>query len=87
MVGTGLAIIYLLPRFTKVVPSPLVAIIVFTVVAILLKLDVRRVGDLENYRHRCRSSSGRKCHGTSKRFVLFYHTPWGWPLWGFWNPC
>jgi SulP family sulfate permease len=46
MVAAGLAIIYLLPRVTKAVPSPLVAIVVLTVVAILLKLDVRRVGDL-----------------------------------------
>jgi sulfate permease, SulP family len=46
MVAAGLAIIYLLPRVTKAVPSPLVAIIILTAVAILLKLDVRRVGDL-----------------------------------------
>ena len=46
LVAAGLAIIYLLPRFTKAVPSPLVAIIVLTVAAIVLKLDVRRVGDL-----------------------------------------
>jgi len=46
MVAGALAIIYLLPRFTKAVPSPLVAIIVMTVLAIVFKLDVRRVGDL-----------------------------------------
>lgn len=46
MVAGSLAIIYLLPRVTKAVPSPLVAIIVMTVLAISLKLDVRRVGDL-----------------------------------------
>jgi len=46
MVAGALAIIYLLPRVTKVVPSPLVAIIVMTVIAIVFKLDVRRVGDL-----------------------------------------
>lgn len=46
MVAAGLAIIYILPRFTKAVPSPLVAIIVLTAVSILLKLDVRHVGDL-----------------------------------------
>jgi SulP family sulfate permease len=46
MVAAGLAIIYILPRFTRAVPSPLVAIVVLTVAAILLKLDVRRVGDL-----------------------------------------
>ena len=46
MVAAGLAIIYLLPRLTKAVPSPLVAIIVLTVVSIAFKLDVRHVGDL-----------------------------------------
>ncbi len=46
MVAGALAIIYLLPRVTKAVPSPLVAIIVMTIVAVVFKLDVRRVGDL-----------------------------------------
>jgi SulP family sulfate permease len=46
MVAAGLAIIYLLPRITKAVPSPLVAIVVLTVIALLLKLDIRTVGDM-----------------------------------------
>lgn len=46
MVAAGLAVIYILPRFTKAVPSPLVTIIVLTVISILFKLDLRRVGDL-----------------------------------------
>jgi SulP family sulfate permease len=46
MVAAGLAIIYLFPRLTTVVPSPLVAIIVLTIVSIVWKLDVRHVGDL-----------------------------------------
>jgi SulP family sulfate permease len=46
MVAGGLGIIYLLPRVTKAVPSPLVCIIVMTVIAMVMKLDVRRVGDL-----------------------------------------
>lgn len=46
MVAGALAIIYLLPRLTKAVPSPLVAILVMTVIAIVFQLDVRRVGDL-----------------------------------------
>jgi sulfate permease, SulP family len=46
MVAAGLAIIYILPRFTKVIPSPLVAIVVLTVIAVVFNLDVRRVGDL-----------------------------------------
>jgi sulfate permease, SulP family len=46
LVAAGLAIIYLFPRLTKAVPSPLVAIVVLTIVSIWLNLDVRRVGDL-----------------------------------------
>jgi SulP family sulfate permease len=46
MVAVGLAIIYLLPRLTKAVPSPLVAIVLLTGVAILFGLDVRTVGDM-----------------------------------------
>ena len=41
----SLAIIYILPRFTKVVPSPLVALVVMTIAAISLKLKVPTVGD------------------------------------------
>jgi sulfate permease, SulP family len=46
MVAAGLAIIYLFPRLTRSVPSPLVAILVLTIVSIVFKIDVRRVGDL-----------------------------------------
>ena len=46
MVAAGLAVIYLLPRLTKAFPSPLVAIVVLTVTAIYLELDVNRVGDM-----------------------------------------
>jgi SulP family sulfate permease len=46
MVAAGLAIIYLFPRLTRSVPSPLVAIVVLTIVAIMLKLDIRTVGDM-----------------------------------------
>jgi SulP family sulfate permease len=48
VVGATLAIIYILPRFTKMVPSPLVAIIVMTVIAIYFHLDLRTVGDMGN---------------------------------------
>lgn len=46
MVAAGLGIIYLLPRLTKAVPSPLVCIVVLTAVAMLMNLDLRTVGDL-----------------------------------------
>ncbi|KQN90449.1 sulfate transporter [Sphingomonas sp. Leaf231] len=46
MVAAALAIIYLLPRVTKAVPSPLVAIVVLTIVAIWSGMPVRTVGDM-----------------------------------------
>ena len=46
MTAGGLAIIYLLPRFTKAIPSPLVCIIVLSLIAVFLKIEVRTVGDL-----------------------------------------
>ncbi|PMC38112.1 sodium-independent anion transporter [Bacillus sp. UMB0899] len=46
MVAGSLAIIYILPRFTKAVPSPLVAIIVITIIAIMTGSGVRTVGDM-----------------------------------------
>ncbi|WP_317640723.1 SulP family inorganic anion transporter [Deinococcus sp. ZS9-10] len=46
MVAAGLAIIYLLPRVFRAVPSALVAIVVLTVVAIFGKVDVKTVGDM-----------------------------------------
>jgi SulP family sulfate permease len=46
MVAGGLAIIYLLPRVTKAVPSPLVAIIVLSAISIWTKAPVNSVGDM-----------------------------------------
>ena len=46
MVAGGLAIIYLLPRLTKAIPSPLIAIIVLSAISIGMRLDVNTVGDM-----------------------------------------
>ena len=46
MVAAALAVIYILPRFTRAVPSPLVAIIGLTAVAIYFGVDVRTVSDM-----------------------------------------
>lgn len=46
MVTGGLAIIYLFPRLTKAVPSPLVAILVLSALSIGLGLPVNTVGDM-----------------------------------------
>ncbi len=46
MTAAGLGIIYGLPYITKAIPSPLVTIVVLTVVAIVMDLDIRTVGDM-----------------------------------------
>ncbi len=46
MVAGGLAIIYILPRYTKVVPSPLVCIVVLTLVSVFAGMELRTVGDM-----------------------------------------
>ena len=46
MVAGGLAIIYLLPRVTTAVPSPLVAIVVITIIARSVDSNVPTVGDM-----------------------------------------
>jgi len=46
MIAAGLAIIYLFPRLTRAIPSPLVAIAVLTLFAVATGMNLRTVGDL-----------------------------------------
>ena len=46
LVAGGLAIIYLFPRLTTAVPSPLVTIVVLTALTLAMGWDVRTVGDM-----------------------------------------
>ncbi|WP_017573630.1 SulP family inorganic anion transporter [Nocardiopsis halotolerans] len=46
MVAVGLAIVFGLPRLTKVVPAPLVAIVVLTAAALALGIPAQTVGDM-----------------------------------------
>jgi SulP family sulfate permease len=46
LVAAGLAIIYLFPRLTKAIPSPLVAIAVLTLVTVYGGIDVNTVGEM-----------------------------------------
>ena len=46
LTASGLAIIYLLPRITTVLPSPLVTIVALTAITMWFGIDVRTVGDI-----------------------------------------
>src|SRR3546814_6212738 len=50
LVAGGLAIIYLFPRLTKTIPSPLVAIVVLTLVTVYGHIDVNTVGEMGQLR-------------------------------------
>ncbi|MBS4196651.1 SulP family inorganic anion transporter [Lederbergia citri] len=47
-VAVTLLIVYVLPRFIKVIPAPLIAIISLTAVALFTNFELRTVGDLGN---------------------------------------
>ncbi|GLI83076.1 sodium-independent anion transporter [Rossellomorea marisflavi] len=49
-VAVTLVVVYVLPRFVKSIPAPLVAIVVLTAVALISKADLRTVGDLGTIR-------------------------------------
>ncbi|MDE1918321.1 MAG: SulP family inorganic anion transporter [Sphingomonadales bacterium] len=46
MIGLGLAIIYLLPRLSNAIPSPLICILVLTLISIIHPMPLRTVADL-----------------------------------------
>jgi SulP family sulfate permease len=46
MIAAGLAVIYLVPRLTTAIPSPLICIVVLTLGAVVLQLPVMTVADL-----------------------------------------
>lgn len=45
-VAITLLIVYIMPRFIKTIPAPLIAIIILTAIAIYANMDLRTVGDL-----------------------------------------
>jgi SulP family sulfate permease len=46
MIGLGLAIIYLVPRVTTLVPSPLICIVVLTAIGVAVPMPLRTIADL-----------------------------------------
>nr|WP_240949562.1 MULTISPECIES: SulP family inorganic anion transporter [unclassified Psychrobacillus] len=47
-VGITLILVYTLPRFIKVIPAPLIAIVTLTIVAIYSGFELKTIGDLGN---------------------------------------
>ncbi|WP_051196456.1 SulP family inorganic anion transporter [Jonesia quinghaiensis] len=45
LIALGLVIIFVLPRFTTIVPAPLVAIVILTVITVTFAMNVPTVGD------------------------------------------
>ena len=65
--AVGIAIIVLLPRLTKAIPAPLVAIVVLTLVTVLASIAIPTVGDEGKLPTACRPCSSRTSRSTSRR--------------------
>ncbi|MGC6173974.1 SulP family inorganic anion transporter [Lacrimispora sp. 38-1] len=48
LVVVGMATIYFFPKVNKAIPAPLVAIVTLTVLTVVTKMDVTRIGDMGN---------------------------------------
>lgn len=46
VLAVGLAVIYIVPRFTTTIPSPLICILVLTIASVMLDLPVQTIADL-----------------------------------------
>lgn len=44
--GIGISIIYLLPKLTKTIPSPIISIIMVSIIVFIFKIDVKTLGDM-----------------------------------------
>ena len=82
LTAAGLLIVFGLPRLTKAVPAPLVAIVVLTLVTVLAGVDVPTVGDKGELPDSLPFPSCRTCRSRSKRCRSSSRSPWPWPSWG-----
>lgn len=48
MVLGGLVIIYVFPRFNQVIPSPIVAVVIITIISLLTSSNVKLIGEMGN---------------------------------------
>lgn len=83
LVAVGLLVMYLMPRITKVIPAPLVAIVLLTAAVVVFAWNVPNVGDQENFPRACRRCSFRMCRSPSRRCRSSLPTRWLWP----WSAC
>lgn len=79
-VGITLILLYTLPRFIKVIPAPLIAIVALTSIAIFSGVNLKTVGDLGAITQAFPSFLFRMCPGRLKHYKLFFHTPYQWLL-------
>lgn len=79
LVAVGLLVMYLMPRLTKVIPAPLVAIVLLTAAVVVFAWNVPNVGDQGSCREACPSCSFRTCLSRSKLSRSSLPSPLRWP--------
>ena len=79
LMALGLLIVFGLPKLTNVVPAPLVAIVVLTLIAVLASVAVPTVGDKGELPEACRRCSSRTCRSPSRPCRSSSPSPSPWP--------
>jgi SulP family sulfate permease len=85
MIAGGLAIIYLVPRITTAIPSPLICIVVLTAISVAFPMPVHVVADLGRLPDSCRRSACRVCRSRGRRCGSSRLMPSRWRRSGCWN--
>lgn len=86
LIALGLAIVYLLPRLTTAIPSPLICILVLTGLTMAVPMPVHVVSDLGALPTGLPSFTLPHVPLTLDTFKIVLPTPLPWPWSGCWNP-
>lgn len=86
LVGAGLVIMYVMPRFTRVVPAPLVSIVLVTAAAVVWGFSVPTVGDQGDLPQTLPTLFSPTFRSASRPCRLLGLSPLPWPSWACWNP-
>ncbi len=67
LVALGIVVMILMPKITKIVPAPLVSVVIVTGVVLAFGITVPTVGDQASCRRACRSCSSRTFRSRGRR--------------------
>lgn len=85
LAAVGIILLIVMPKVTKVVPGPLVVIVLLTAIVVLFPSLCPRSATKASCREACPNYSSRTCHLPGRHSPSSLRTPWAWPPWGSWS--